>query len=56
METDWIIIAMVVVFGLVVILLLIIRNLKDKKQMEKFFNEDYKANPSEETEINDDER
>lgn len=56
METDWIIIGIVVLFAIVLVILLVRRNLKDKKDMEKFFNEEYKAAPNEESEVNDDDR
>jgi len=54
MKTDWFIIGIVVLFAVVLIILLVKRNLKDKKEIEKFLNEDYKANPKEESEMNDD--
>lgn len=54
MKTDWIIIGIVVLFAVVLIILLVKRNLKDKKEIEKFLNEDHKANPKEEAEMNDD--
>lgn len=54
MKTDWIIIGIVVLFAVVLIILLVKRNLKDKKEIEKFLSEDHKANPKEESEMNDD--
>lgn len=56
METNWVIISIVVVLGIVLIILLFRRNMKDKKDIEKFLNEDYKATPHEESEANDEER
>lgn len=56
MEANWIIIGIVVVLAIALVVVLVKRNLKDKKEMEKFFNEEYKATPKEESEFNDGER
>jgi len=49
METKWIIIAVIIIV-IVLVVYLIIRNLKDKKELEKFLNEtelDEKKNSNE---------
>jgi hypothetical protein len=56
METNWIIIGIVVLLAIALVIFLIKRNLKDKEEMEKFFNEEYKTTPKEESEFNDGEK
>ncbi|MDQ7961894.1 hypothetical protein [Flavobacterium lindanitolerans] len=56
MEINWITIAIVVLIGLILIVFLMRRNLKDQKKVEKFFNEEYKAKPENESEVNDNDR
>lgn len=56
MEINWLTIGIVVSIGLVLVVLLIRRNFKDQKKVEKFFNEEYKASPEEESEVNDNDR
>lgn len=56
MEINWITIGIVVPIGLILIAVLVKRNLKDQKKVEKFFNEEYKTKPEEESEVNDNNR
>lgn len=56
MEINWITIGVVVLIGLILIIVLVKRNLKDQKKVEKFFNEEYKIKPEEESEVNDNDR
>ena len=52
MEINWYIIAPVGCLAVVLIMYLIRQNQKDKKELEKKLNEDYKRQP--ESELNDD--
>ena len=53
METNWYIIGVVVVCAIILVIFLIKRNLKDKKELEVFLNKNEHEVKKDETEVND---
>jgi len=53
MQPNWIIIGIVIVLGLLLVIYLIRRNLKDEKEVTEHFNEQSSLFPHEEEEAND---
>lgn len=53
METNWIIIGIVVIIGLALVVYLIWKNQKDEKDVVDYFNKESSNFPEEESEFND---
>lgn len=53
METNWIIIGIVAFCIIILIVFILRKNLKDKKDLTKFLNNDYKNTNENESELND---
>ena len=53
MQTNWILIGAVITIGIALIVYLILKNLKDKKKVNEYFNKEASHFPEEESEIND---
>ncbi|MDI9257151.1 MULTISPECIES: hypothetical protein [Flavobacterium] len=54
MEINWVIIGIVVVFGLGLVAYLIRQNQKDQEKVNRHFNSDFPSNLEEEDELNND--
>ena len=53
METNWIAIGIVVIIGIVLIIFLVWKNLKDEKDVEAYFNNECSNFYEDEDELND---
>lgn len=54
MEINWILIGIVLVFLIILIIITIRKNQKDKKELTQFLNNDFKKEPEEESDSNED--
>ncbi|MEO5776577.1 MAG: hypothetical protein ABIQ27_06710 [Flavobacterium sp.] len=53
METNWMIIGIVVIAAIALVAYLIIKNLKDEKEVTEFFNQEPEYQKDDEGELND---
>ena len=54
MEINWVIVSIVIICVLILIVFLVRKNQKDKKNYTHFLNNDYKKAKEEESDLNDD--
>jgi preprotein translocase subunit YajC len=54
MEINWIVVSIVIICVLILIVFLIRKNQKDKKEYTHFLNNDFKKAKEEESDLNDD--
>lgn len=54
MELNWILLGIVAVGLIILIVFIIKKNQKDKKELTQFLNNDFKKNPEEESDSNED--
>ncbi|WP_165930043.1 EGFR-like transmembrane domain-containing protein [Flavobacterium caseinilyticum] len=54
MKINWIVVGIVIIFALILIVFLIIKNQKEQKKYTDFLNNDFKKADEEESDLNDD--